>query len=62
LEIKFCFLHRWSSTSILRFYFSAIFGVTGAFHYTQLFSIELKSCELFCLGWPGTIILPMSAP
>jgi hypothetical protein len=30
-------------------------------HGAQLFSVKMVSYELFCLNWPGTIILPISA-
>jgi hypothetical protein len=34
---------------------------TTMHHGTQLFSTEMGSYELFCPGWPGTLILPISA-
>jgi hypothetical protein len=30
-------------------------GMTGVHHHTP--SVEMESPELFCLGWPGTMIL-----
>jgi hypothetical protein len=39
----------------------AVSGMTAASYHTQLFSIEMESCKLFCLGWPGTAIFPTSA-
>jgi hypothetical protein len=35
--------------------------MTGIYHSTQLSSVEMESHNLFCLGWPGTSILPISA-
>jgi hypothetical protein len=32
-----------------------------AHHQVQLFPIEMESGKLFCLGWPGTVILQISA-
>jgi hypothetical protein len=40
--------------------FPVIAGMTGMHHNAQLFSIEMESHELFCLGWLGTVILPIS--
>jgi hypothetical protein len=28
--------------------------MSGMCHHTQLFSVEMGSCKLFCPGWPGT--------
>jgi hypothetical protein len=36
-------------------------GMTGLYHHAQFFSVEMESRELVCLGWPGTMILPISA-
>jgi hypothetical protein len=36
-------------------------GMAGSCHYSQPISVELSSSELFCLGWPGTMILLISA-
>jgi hypothetical protein len=36
------------------FMLSAVAEMTGVYHHTQLFPIEMGSCELFCLGWPET--------
>jgi hypothetical protein len=33
--------------------------MTGICHNTQVL-LEMGSYKLFCLGWPGTIILPIS--
>jgi hypothetical protein len=33
----------------------------GVHHYTQLFSFEMDSPELFVQEWPSTMILPISA-
>jgi hypothetical protein len=35
--------------------------MAGIHHQAQLFSIEVGSCKPFCLSWPGTVILPISA-
>jgi hypothetical protein len=61
LEIGSCFLPRLAWTTILLFYSYAITGMTGMRQHTWLFSIEIGSHELFCLGWPGTMILLISA-
>jgi hypothetical protein len=37
--------------------------MTGTYHHAHLFKllfIEIKSQEIFCLGWFGTVILPIS--
>jgi hypothetical protein len=38
-----------------------IVGMTGACHHAQLFSIEMRSYELFLRGWLRTLILPVLA-
>jgi hypothetical protein len=35
--------------------------VTGMDHHIQLFSDEMEFYEIFCSGWPGTMILRISA-
>jgi hypothetical protein len=40
---------------------SAAAGMTGMDHHAQLFSIDIGSCKLFCLSWPGNAILLISA-
>jgi hypothetical protein len=42
------------------FTLSTIAGKMGIHHHTHLFS-EMGSHELFCLGWPGTTVLPILA-
>jgi hypothetical protein len=36
-------------------------AMTGTYHHAQLISTEMGSHQLFCLGWPGTVILLISA-
>jgi hypothetical protein len=43
------------------FTLSAVAGMIGRCHYAQLFSVELGSCKLFCLGWHRTRILTISS-
>jgi hypothetical protein len=41
---------------------TAICGMTGTCHHTQIFSVEMRFHELyFCAGWSGTMILLISA-
>jgi hypothetical protein len=39
----------------------AVAEMIGVPHHIWLFSVKMGSCKLFCQGWPGTIILPISA-
>jgi hypothetical protein len=41
--------------------FPAVAGMTGAHHHAWLFSIDMGFQLLFCLGWPWTTILLISA-
>jgi hypothetical protein len=38
---------------------STVTGMTGMCHHPQMFSVEIGTLKLFCLGWP--VILPTSA-
>jgi hypothetical protein len=35
-------------------------GMTGMYHLPQLFLVEMGSSKHFCLGCPGTAVLPIS--
>jgi hypothetical protein len=35
-------------------------GMSAVYHHTQLFSVDMGSYKLFCLGWPGAMIFPIS--
>jgi hypothetical protein len=35
--------------------------MTGMHHHIQLFLVEMESCKVFSPGWPGTMILQISA-
>jgi hypothetical protein len=48
-------------TTILQFYASHCLWDDGLVYHTQLFSLKMGSFQLFCLGWSGTSILPVSA-
>jgi hypothetical protein len=39
----------------------SVAGMKGTYYHTQLFLLRWGSHELFCLGWPQTMILPISA-
>jgi hypothetical protein len=55
------FSSRPAWTMILLFKLPTVIGTTRVCHYTQLLSIEMGSHKLFCWGWPGTVILPITA-
>jgi hypothetical protein len=60
--IGFHFLPGPGWTVILLFYAScSCWDAIGSLLQAQLFSIEMGSHEPFCLGWPGIIILLISA-
>jgi hypothetical protein len=62
LEIVFCFLPRLAWTSIFLSYAShCSWDDKHVPPGPAFFSIEIGPCEPFCLGWPGTTILPISA-
>jgi hypothetical protein len=42
---------------ILLFMLPAVTGMMGMHHYAHLFSTEMGSSNLFCLGQHGTVIL-----
>jgi hypothetical protein len=55
------FLPRLAWITIL-FKLPSVTGMTGTCHYAQLFSAEMGVLQtIFCLGWPGTMILLTSA-
>jgi hypothetical protein len=43
------------------FVLPTITGIIDTHRHTQLFSVEMGSCEIFCLGSPGIKTLPISA-
>jgi hypothetical protein len=43
------------------FMLPAIAGMTGTYHHSQFFSVEMASHTLFCLNWSRAVILPISA-
>jgi hypothetical protein len=51
----------WSVTPPPHFSLPSVAGMTGTYYHTQLFSIEMGSYKLFCLSFPGTAILLISA-
>jgi hypothetical protein len=61
MGVGLMFLPRLAWTVILLFTLLAIARMTGMYHYAQHFSVEMGSCKFFCLGWPGTMILLISA-
>jgi hypothetical protein len=52
--------NAWSGWWFSHFKFPTIVRMTGTYPYSQLFSIELGSCKLFCPGQPETRILQTS--
>jgi hypothetical protein len=36
-------------------------GMISTYHHAQVFSIEMGTCDRFCLDCPGTAVLPISA-
>jgi hypothetical protein len=53
-EMGFCFLPRPAWTEIILFYSSAIAGVTVTM--PSFFLLRWSPHELFCSGWPRTVI------
>jgi hypothetical protein len=51
----------WPGLWFSYFKLPTIARMTGMSHDTQLFSVEMGFCKLFSLGWPGTVILLISA-
>jgi hypothetical protein len=61
VELGSHFLPQPAWTEIFLFLVPPIAGMTGAHHHTKLFSVEIEPHELFGPGWPGTVILTISA-
>jgi hypothetical protein len=56
-----CFAQASLDCNLPLFKLPAVGKTTGVSHYAQLLIVEMGSHKLFCLGWPGTPISPISA-
>jgi hypothetical protein len=59
LEIGSCSVQPGPSFSCFRL--PAVAQMTGSTTTSNFFSVKMELVNFFCLGWPETVILPISA-